>query len=279
MTAKTLNGTELASQIKQSLKEKISAENIKPKLAVILVGNDPASEVYVGHKRRACEQVGIESVYHRLPETTEQQELLELIEQCNNDKSINGILLQLPLPPQCNADELLDKIDPSKDVDGFHPYNLGCLAQRRPKLRPCTPYGIIQLLRHNKIELTGLNITIVGASNIVGRPLALEFLLAKSTVTVAHRFTNNLEQLVRGADCVVSATGKLGVINSDWIKDGAIVIDVGIHRLESGKLCGDIDFATASEKAAWITPVPGGVGPMTVATLLQNTVQAFIEQN
>jgi methylenetetrahydrofolate dehydrogenase (NADP+)/methenyltetrahydrofolate cyclohydrolase len=276
MSAKILDGQHVSNLIKQELKEKISLNRLTPKLVVILVGNDPASEVYVGHKRKACAIVGITSVLHKLPPETTQTELLALIENCNNDDAINGILLQLPLPPQCNSDALLEKINPKKDIDGFHPYNLGRLAQRRPCLRPCTPYGIIQLLQHYDIKLSGLNVVIVGASNIVGRPLALEFLLAKSTVTIAHRFTNNLEQLIRNADCVVSATGQLGVINSAWIKEGAIVIDVGIHRLQDGSLRGDIDFAKASEKAAWITPVPGGVGPMTVATLLQNTVQACL---
>ena len=278
MTAKILDGLALSKHIKQQLHAEISTNNLHPKLAVILVGNDPASEVYVGHKQRACKAVGIESLLYKLPSDTSQTELLKLINNCNKDQSINGILLQLPLPEQCKADELLEAIEPAKDVDGFHPYNLGRLAQRNPLLRPCTPYGIVQLLKHNGIKLEGLNVTIVGASNIVGRPLALEMLIAKCTVTVAHRFTKDLEPLIRQADCVISATGVRGIIDSAWLRDKSIIVDVGMHRLDNGSLCGDIDFDTAKIHAAWITPVPGGVGPMTVATLLQNTLQAYKNQ-
>ncbi|MDF3054519.1 MAG: bifunctional methylenetetrahydrofolate dehydrogenase/methenyltetrahydrofolate cyclohydrolase FolD [Gammaproteobacteria bacterium] len=279
MPANLLDGKALANHITQELGEKIKARTDQglraPSLAVILIGNDPASEVYVGHKRRACEKAGITSIAYDLPTTTTQSGLLDLIDQLNADDQVDGILVQLPLPDHINSDNILDRINPYKDVDGFHACNLGRLAQRRPTLRPCTPYGIIRLLEHYNIELAGLNATIVGASNIVGRPMALELLLAKCTTTVCHRFTKNLSEQVKLADLLVVATGKRDVINSEWIRPGAIVVDVGMHRLENGRLAGDVDFESAKERASWITPVPGGVGPMTVATLLQNTLYAY----
>lgn len=274
MTANILDGNTLCSQIKQELAKKIKTLGITPGLDVILVGNNPASESYVGHKHRACTEVGIRSRIHRLAENCRQEDIKTLINDCNNDTSVHGILLQLPLPAHLSVDNLLEKISPQKDVDGFHPYNLGRLVQRRPLLRPCTPYGIIKLLEHAQIELAGKNAVVVGASNIVGRPMALELLLAKATVTVCHRFTKNLAEIIAQADILISATGQPGLIKSDWIKPGAVVVDVGFSRLSNGKISGDLDFDTAKEKASWITPVPGGVGPMTVAMLLHNTVMA-----
>jgi methylenetetrahydrofolate dehydrogenase (NADP+)/methenyltetrahydrofolate cyclohydrolase len=281
MLANLLDGKTLANQMNDDLAVKIKGRTDKglraPSLAVVLIGQDPASQVYVGHKRKACEKAGITSIAYDLPTITTEYELLNLIHQLNTDDQIDGILVQLPLPDHIDSNKILDRINPQKDVDGFHAYNLGRLAQRRPALRPCTPYGIITLLQHYKIELSGLDATIVGASNIVGRPMALELLLSKCTITVCHRFTKNLEKQVSNADLLVVATGKRGIVNSEWIKSGAIVVDVGIHRLENGQLGGDIEFESACERASWITPVPGGVGPMTVATLMQNTLQASIE--
>jgi len=278
MTAKILDGKIAAAEIRSIVAHQVSANLTKglprPSLAVILVGTDPASQVYVNHKRKDCESVGITSLAYDLPAETTQVELIALVDKLNADPTVNGILVQIPLPPHINADEILDRIDPHKDVDGFHPYNLGCLAQRRPTLRPCTPYGVITLLEKNGITLAGLDAVVVGASNIVGRPMALELLLAKSTTTVCHRFTHDLPAQVQRADLLVVAMGNRGILSSEWIKPGAIVVDVGIHRLEDGSIAGDIDFASAKEKASWITPVPGGVGPMTRAILLQNTLQA-----
>ncbi|HLB56204.1 MAG TPA: bifunctional methylenetetrahydrofolate dehydrogenase/methenyltetrahydrofolate cyclohydrolase FolD [Coxiellaceae bacterium] len=278
MTATILDGRAIAEKIKASVAEKIQLRKKKnlpaPGLAVILVGNNHASETYVGHKKRACEQVGIISTVYRLPENTDQKALEKLIDNLNNDEKVHGILLQLPLPQQLNADELLEKINYKKDVDGFHPYNLGRLAQRRPLLRPCTPHGVMTLLQATGENLVGKNAVVVGASNIVGRPMALELLLAKCTVTVCHRFTHDLQHFIKDADILISATGHHDIIKSEWIKPGAIVIDVGFSRLSNGTITGDIDFNTAKTRAKWITPVPGGVGPMTVATLLQNTVMA-----
>lgn len=278
MPANLLDGKTLANRISDDLTCKIKARTDKglraPSLAVVLIGNDPASEIYVGHKRQACEKVGITSIAYDLPVTTTTTELYHLIQRLNADDQIDGILVQLPLPDHIDSNKILDSIDPRKDVDGFHAYNLGRLAQRRPALRPCTPYGIITLLQNYNIELQGLDATIVGVSNIVGRPMALELLLAKCTITLCHRFTKNLEKQVKNADLLVVATGKRGVVESEWIKPGAIVVDVGIHRLENGQLVGDVAFESARERASWITPVPGGVGPMTVAMLLQNTLQA-----
>ncbi len=274
-TAQLLDGRAIAEKIRSEITKKIAGDKNKPGLAVILVGHDPASEMYVKNKQRACEEVGIFSPCYQLPETVDQSALEKLINTLNKDPKIHGILLQLPLPAHLLADDLLEKIDPKKDVDGFHPYNLGRLAQKRPLLRPCTPYGVMTLLKSTGEALTGKHAVVVGASNIVGRPMALELLLEQCTVTVCHRATRNLEAHVKSADILISATGHYGVIQSDWIKPGAIVIDVGFSRLSNGKITGDIDFDTAKIRASWITPVPGGVGPMTVATLLQNTILAY----
>ncbi|NOQ80871.1 MAG: bifunctional methylenetetrahydrofolate dehydrogenase/methenyltetrahydrofolate cyclohydrolase FolD [Gammaproteobacteria bacterium] len=285
MSAQIIDGKKIANDIKDQLKlrvEKRLQQGLRiPGLAVIKVGNDPASEVYVRNKRQSCEKVGINSVAHDLPAETSQETLLSLIDELNNDTAIDGILVQLPVPEHINSETIIERIHPDKDVDGFHPYNIGRLALRIPVLRPCTPRGIMTLL--NQImdtigqSIKGMNVCIVGASNIVGRPMGLELLLAGCTVTTCHRFTKNLADHVSNADILVVAVGKPGIVNSEWIKTGAIVIDVGINRLETGQLVGDVDFDTAKEKAAYITPVPGGVGPMTVATLLQNTVDAADE--
>ena len=279
MAAQIIDGKAIAANLRAKLKQQIQqavSDGLRaPGLAVVLVGEDPASQIYVKHKRRACDEAGVISNAYDLPITTSEADLLKLIEQLNQDETVNGILVQLPLPKQINANTIVEAIDPNKDVDGFHPYNLGRLAGRRPNLRPCTPYGVMQLLESTGIELIGINATVVSASNIVGRPMALELLLAKATVTVTHRFTKNLQAHVENAELLVVAVGKPGIVQSEWIRPGAVVIDVGINRLDDGKLVGDVDFATAKERASWITPVPGGVGPMTVATLLANTVQAW----
>jgi methylenetetrahydrofolate dehydrogenase (NADP+)/methenyltetrahydrofolate cyclohydrolase len=238
------------------------------------VGEDPASAIYVRNKRNACKAAGILSIAHDLPAETTRDELLGLIDALNSDSSVDGILVQLPLPAHIETHEIIERIDPAKDVDGFHPFTVGRLAQRIPVLRPCTPYGIMRLLEHINVNPKGLHAVIVGASNIVGRPLALEFLLAGSTVTVCHKFTKNLEDHVRQADILTVAVGKPELIPGEWVKPGAVVFDVGINRQDNGKLIGDIEFAAASERAAWISPVPGGVGPMTVAILMHNTLEA-----
>lgn len=274
MTALILDGKQAAAKIKDRIRENIQLRSRPLGLAVILVGHDPASEVYVANKRKACIEVGITSHAYDLPSSTSEEALIALIDQLNHNKDIHGILVQLPLPAAINSGKIIERISPAKDVDGFHPYNLGRLAQRSPLLRPCTPYGIIQLLQHFEIPLEGKHAVVVGASNIVGRPMALEFLLMASTVTICHRFTQNLEQHIRVADIVVAAAGVRDVINPDWLGSKQVVIDVGMHRMENGKLRGDINFEKARKKVAWITPVPGGVGPMTIATLLQNTVFA-----
>lgn len=278
MTAQLLDGKLLASLIRQDIAARIKARQANglraPGLAVIIVGDDPASEVYVRNKRRASEEVGIVSTIHHLSAQTTEASLLQLITQLNEDDNVDGILLQLPLPKHINEHALLEAIQPEKDVDGFHPYNLGRLTQRRPLLRPCTPYGIIKLLQHAKIELAGKNAVVVGASNIVGRPMALELLLTKSTVTICHKFTADLQSHIKNADILIVAIGKTDIINSNWIKPGAVVVDVGMNRLPDGSLVGDVEFETAKHKASWITPVPGGVGPMTVAMLLHNTLYA-----
>jgi methylenetetrahydrofolate dehydrogenase (NADP+)/methenyltetrahydrofolate cyclohydrolase len=278
MPAKILDGKATAGRLRARIADEVTAltsQGIRPPgLAVILVGNDPASEVYVGSKRRACDEVGFKSVSYDLPSATKEAQLLSLIDDLNDDASIDGILVQLPLPDHINADTVVERIRPDKDVDGFHPFNAGRLVQRRPMLESCTPKGIITLLRETGVDLRGQEALVVGASNHVGRPMVLELLLAGCTTTCCHRFTLDLEKHVRQADILVAAVGKPGLIQGDWIKDGAIVIDVGINRTTDGKLTGDVDFDTASKKAAWITPVPGGVGPMTVATLMENTLIA-----
>jgi methylenetetrahydrofolate dehydrogenase (NADP+)/methenyltetrahydrofolate cyclohydrolase len=278
MTANIIDGKAIAGQIQENIKhaidERIANNQRPPALAVVLVGSDPASKIYVKNKRKACEEVGIQSQAYDLPADTDQATLLSLIDKLNNDPKIDGILVQLPLPAHFSSEAIIDRIRPEKDVDGFHPYNVGRLALRNPLLRPCTPHGIMTLLIHTGVALKGANAVIVGASNIVGRPMSFELLLAGCTVTVCHRFTKNLESHVENADIVVVAVGKPGVINGNWIKPGAVVIDVGMNRNEEGKLVGDVDFDVAKSRAGWITPVPGGVGPMTVATLMKSTLYA-----
>jgi methylenetetrahydrofolate dehydrogenase (NADP+)/methenyltetrahydrofolate cyclohydrolase len=275
MTASLIDGKAIAKKVRDSIKEKVSLRINKgkraPGLAVILVGCDAASQVYVGSKRKACEEVGFVSRSYDLAATTSQDELYQLINELNNDNAIDGILVQLPLPEGLDANLIIEHIHPEKDVDGFHPSNVGKLALRQPGLRPCTPKGIMKLIESTGIQPHGLDALVVGASNIVGRPMMLELLLAGCTVTTTHRFTKDLEGKVRNADLIVVAVGKPAFIPGEWIKDGAIVIDVGINRLESGKLVGDVEFDVAKEKASFITPVPGGVGPMTVACLIENT--------
>lgn len=278
MSAKTIDGKQIATTVRQEValgvKQRLSAGLRPPGLAVIMVGKDPASEVYVRNKRRACEEVGFKSVAHDLPESVTQNDLTTLINTLNKDPEIDGILVQLPLPKQLAASEIINAINPDKDVDGLHPYNMGRLAVRDPLLRPCTPVGIMRLLKSTGTDPKGKEAVIVGASNMVGRPIGLELLMAGTTVTTCHRFTTNLEQHTKRADILVVAVGRPNFIPGHWVKPGATVIDVGINRLDNGTLCGDVDFENAKKNAAWITPVPGGVGPMTVACLLQNTLYA-----
>lgn len=278
MLGKILDGRACSQNVKDKVAKAIQQRRQQglsiPGLAVILVGDDPASATYVSHKERACQEVGIHSKVYRLSNEASQQMLEDLIDECNNDPNTHGILLQLPLPKPIESATLLERIRPDKDVDGFHPYNLGRLVQRRPALRPCTPHGVITLLKQTGEDLTGKYAVIVGASNIVGRPMALELLLTKCTVTICHRFTQKLQKRVEDADLLIVAIGKPGVVKGEWVKPGAIVVDVGFSRLSNGKIVGDIDYDTAKKRASWITPVPGGVGPMTVATLLENTLQA-----
>ncbi|OGT47309.1 MAG: bifunctional methylenetetrahydrofolate dehydrogenase/methenyltetrahydrofolate cyclohydrolase [Gammaproteobacteria bacterium RIFCSPHIGHO2_12_FULL_41_20] len=278
MVAQCIDGKSIAAQLRSEIAAIISSKCQQgyrpPGLAVILVGNDPASHIYVRNKRQACAEVGVISFYHVLPASISETELVTLIHMLNIDNSVDGVLLQLPLPSHLNTGTIIDSINPAKDVDGFHPYNLGRLAQRRPALRSCTPYGVMYLLDHIGQAYKGKHAVIVGASNIVGRPMSLELLLAGATVTICHRFTRNLAHYVQQADILVSAVGKPGLIKAEWIKPGATVIDIGINRLADGTLTGDIEFEKAKTRAAWITPVPGGVGPMTVAMLLKNTLIA-----
>ncbi|BES85650.1 bifunctional protein FolD [Pectobacterium araliae] len=281
MAAKIIDGKTIAQQVKDEVAARVTqrlAEGKRaPGLAVVLVGDNPASQIYVASKRKVCEEVGFISRSYDLPITTTESELLAVIDQLNADQTIDGILVQLPLPEGIDNTKVIERIAPSKDVDGFHPYNVGRLCQRAPLLRACTPRGIITLLERYNIDTFGLNAVVVGASNIVGRPMSLELLLAGCTTTVTHRFTKNLRHHVENADLLVVAVGKPGFIPGEWIKPGAIVLDVGINRLESGKVVGDVEFETAQENASYISPVPGGVGPMTVATLIQNTLQACEE--
>ena len=278
VSASIIDGKAIAARIHAELRQRsasfFQAHGRSPGLAVVLVGDDPASTVYVKKKRDACAAVGIRSFSTSLPATCPPQELLDQIARLNEDNAVDGILIQLPLPPQFDTEQIIEAISVTKDVDGFHPYNIGRLALRAPLLRSCTPAGIMTLLAETGIAPKGMEAVIVGASNIVGRPMALELLLAGATVTVCHRFTQDLEAHVRRAQLLVAAVGRPGLIRGEWIRPGAVVIDVGINRLPDGRLSGDVDFAGASARAAWITPVPGGVGPLTVATLLSNTLDA-----
>lgn len=283
MTAKLIDGNACAKNLRHKLQQQVATLTAqgarKPGLAVILVGTDAPSQVYVSHKRKDCEQVGFLSQAYDLAEDTCEQDLLELIDKLNQDSAIDGILVQLPLPKQINAELVLERIAPEKDVDGFHPYNLGRLAQRKPRLRPCTPAGIIHLLNATGESIRGKHAVVVGASNIVGRPMGLELLLAGCTVTTCHRFTQDLAYFVGQGDIVVVAVGKPNLVKGQWIKEGAIVIDVGISRNAQGQLIGDVEFDQAQQRASHITPVPGGVGPMTRAMLLENTFAAYTQNN
>ncbi|OYW35906.1 MAG: bifunctional methylenetetrahydrofolate dehydrogenase/methenyltetrahydrofolate cyclohydrolase [Hydrogenophilales bacterium 12-61-10] len=283
MSARILDGKAMADTILAVVHDKVAEREVQgkrpPGLAVILVGDDAASAVYVRNKKRACERAGVTSVAHDLPSATTQEQVLALIDQLNADSAIDGILVQLPLPEHIDTETVIERIQPNKDVDGFHPYNIGRLAVKMPTLRPSTPRGIMTLLRATNEELRGKNAVMVGASNIVGRPMSLELLLAGCTITVCHSATRDLESFVRSAEILVVGVGKPRMIPGDWIREGAIVIDVGINRLADGKLVGDVDFDAAVQRASWITPVPGGVGPMTVATLLENTLEAALMHN
>ena len=278
MTAIVMDGKAVAAKVRGEVavraREFASKHGRRPGLAVVQVGQDPASTVYVRNKRKSSLEAEIESFAHDLPATTSQGELLDLVHRLNRDPRVDGILIQMPLPKGLDSDAIMDAVDPAKDVDGFHPTNTGLLAQKRPGLRPCTPFGVIRLAKEYGINLTGLRATVVGASNIVGRPMALELLLARSTVTVCHTGTKDLQSEVARADVVVAAVGKAGFVPGEWIKPGAAVFDVGINRTAEGKLVGDVEYAKAAERAGWITPVPGGLGPMTIAMLLSNAVDA-----
>jgi len=278
MGAQVLDGKAVAAEVRAQVKMAVDARRAAgerpPGLAVVLVGENPASQVYVRNKRAACAEVGFHSLLHELPASTSQSELLALIDALNTDPVIDGILVQLPLPEQIDAEAVIERILPTKDVDGFHPYNVGRLSLRMPVLRPCTPKGVMTLLERTGQPLEGLDAVVIGQSNIVGRPMALELLAARCTITVCHSRTKALADKARAADVLVVATGRARMVPGDWIKPGALVIDVGMNRDEHGKLCGDVDFEAARERAGWITPVPGGVGPMTIASLLENTLQA-----
>ncbi|WP_188745982.1 bifunctional methylenetetrahydrofolate dehydrogenase/methenyltetrahydrofolate cyclohydrolase FolD [Marinobacterium zhoushanense] len=275
---KRIDGKAVAAELRKEIAEKVRQRREKglpaPGLAVVLVGVDPASQVYVGSKVRACEEVGYLSRSFRLDASTPESELLALIDKLNADPEIHGILVQLPLPKQIDVQSVIERIDPKKDVDGFHPYNLGRLAGKAPTLRPCTPYGCMRLLDAYGIDPMGKNAVVIGASNIVGRPVALELLMARATVTVCHSKTKDLPGELARADIVIAAVGIPNFVKGEWLKPGAVVIDVGINRLETGKLVGDVEFDSAYDRVAAITPVPGGVGPMTIACLLQNTLEA-----
>jgi methylenetetrahydrofolate dehydrogenase (NADP+) / methenyltetrahydrofolate cyclohydrolase len=278
VAAQLIDGRQAAADIQREVRARVenrlAAGRRRPGLAVVMVGEDPASAVYVRNKRKACDDAGIRSVAYDLPTDTGQEALDALIAGLNEDPAIDGILVQLPLPGQLDARRVIEAVDPAKDVDGFHPYNIGRLAQRIPLLRPCTPAGVMHLLARYDIPVRGHNAVVIGASNIVGRPMALELLLAGATTTVCHRFTRDLAAELARAEIVVVAVGKPGLVRGEWIRSGAVVIDVGMNRLADGRLCGDVEFEAAADRAAWITPVPGGVGPMTVAMLMKNTLDA-----
>jgi methylenetetrahydrofolate dehydrogenase (NADP+)/methenyltetrahydrofolate cyclohydrolase len=281
MSAQIIDGKAIAAAITDKVALGVAQRVAKglrvPGLAVVLVGGDPASQIYVGSKRKMCEKVGFISKAFDLPVTTSQETLLALIDELNADQTIDGILVQFPLPAGLDETTVIERINPNKDVDGFHPYNVGRLAQRIPLLRSCTPRGMISMMESIGVEFHGKHAVVVGASNIVGRPMTLELLLAGCTTTCCHRFTKDLQSHVERADILVVARGKANFIPGEWVKEGAIVLDVGINRLENGKIAGDVDFEGAKKRAAWISPVPGGVGPMTVATLIENTLYACNE--
>ena len=278
MTARIIDGKaradRLAHEIKVRVAARVAAGKPVPGLAVVHVGDDAASQVYVRNKRRMTVAVGMQSFAHDLPAATSESDLLALIDRLNADPAVNGILVQLPLPPHIDSERVTERINPHKDVDGFHPYNIGSLVLKRPTLRPCTPYGCMTLLKDTGEDLVGRHAVVIGQSNIVGRPMALELLMERCTVTICHSKTRDLPGLVRQADIIVAGVGRPNFVQGSWVRDGAIVVDVGINRGADGKLCGDVDFAAAKERASWITPVPGGVGPMTIATLLSNTLRA-----
>ncbi len=278
MSAKVLDGTGLAAEVAyrvlSAVTSRVAQGKSRPGLAVVLIGEDPASQVYVRNKRRTSEKAGIRSFMFDLPLTTTEHELLTLVDELNANPEISGILVQLPLPRHINADRVVERISPLKDVDGFHPYNVGRLALKMPLFRPCTPQGCMQLLKETQVDLVGKHAVIIGQSNIVGRPMAFELLMSRCTVTICHSATRDLPALVRQADIVVAAVGKPEFVRGDWLKQGSIVVDVGINRTSTGQLCGDVEFASACERAEWVTPVPGGVGPMTIAMLLVNTLEA-----
>jgi methylenetetrahydrofolate dehydrogenase (NADP+) / methenyltetrahydrofolate cyclohydrolase len=278
MTARILDGKAIAEKLVGEVRAKVDARlaagKPAPGLAVVLIGENAASEVYVRNKRKTTDRVGMRSFAYDLPATASESEVLALVDTLNQDPAVNGILVQLPLPKQIDPERVIERLDPHKDVDGFHPYNVGRLVVKMPTLRPCTPFGCMRLLAETGESLVGKHAVVIGQSNIVGRPMALELLMARCTVTICHSATRDLPGIVRQADIVVAAIGKARFVAGDWIKDGAIVIDVGINRTAEGKLCGDVDFDAAKERASWITPVPGGVGPMTIATLLANTLRA-----
>jgi len=278
MTAHIIDGKAVAlrvtDQVRLDVAARVSAGHPAPGLAVVLVGENAASQVYVRNKRKTTESVGMQSFAFDLPATASEVEVLALVDRQNADPAVNGILVQLPLPKQIDAERVIERIAPKKDVDGFHPYNIGRLVLKMPTLRPCTPYGCMRLLEETGVSLVGLHAVVIGQSNIVGRPMALELLMARCTVTICHSATRDLPGLVRQADIVVAGVGKAKFVPGAWLKPGAIVIDVGINRTGEGKLCGDVDFDSAKEVAGWITPVPGGVGPMTIAMLLRNTLRA-----
>jgi methylenetetrahydrofolate dehydrogenase (NADP+)/methenyltetrahydrofolate cyclohydrolase len=278
MTAQILDGKSIATEIRETIRQQVAsrvAAGLRPPgLAVVLVGENPASQVYVRNKRKACAKVGFHSELYQLSADTTEEQLLHLIDELNTREAIDGILVQLPLPPQIDGEAVIERILPTKDVDGFHPYNVGRLVLRMPVLRSCTPKGIMTMLARTGQKLEGLDAVIIGQSNIVGRPMAFELLAARCTITVCHSRTRDLEDKVRGADILVAAMGRARFVPGSWVKPGAMVVDVGINRLADGSLVGDVDFESARDRAGWITPVPGGVGPMTIASLLENTLQA-----
>ena len=281
MTAQIIDGKAVAAQVRETVRAQIQTLTAggkrPPALATVLVGADPASEVYVRNKRKTCEELGVRSLHQHFEATLTEAELLAVVDRLNDDPTVDGILVQLPLPKHIDSSKVIERIRPDKDVDGFHPYNFGRLAQKNPLLRPCTPWGCIKLLESTDVPLRGASAVVIGSSNIVGRPMALELLLADATVTVCNSKTRDLAEVVGRADIVVAGVGRAHFVKGAWIKPGAVVIDVGINRLDTGKLAGDVEFEVAKERAGFITPVPGGVGPMTIAMLMDNTLKAYRE--